>query len=69
MIQASAETVLHFLDIFEGILFIALLVTVIICTLCVIKAVKATRKSSGYPHKNVLSPGRQSSRAGNQVFR
>jgi hypothetical protein len=53
VIQASTETVLHFLDIFEGILYIALLVTAIICALCIIKAVNATRKPKWYRHKYV----------------
>jgi hypothetical protein len=53
VIQASAQTVLHFLDILEGILYITLLVTAIICARCIIKAVKATRKPKGYPHKYV----------------
>jgi hypothetical protein len=51
--QASAETVLYFLDIFEGILFIASLVTAIICVRCIVKAVRSTRKPKGYPHKYV----------------
>jgi hypothetical protein len=53
VIKASAETVLYFLDIFEGILTIALLVTAIICARCIIKAVKTTIKPKGYPHKYV----------------
>jgi hypothetical protein len=53
VIQASAETVLHFLDIFESILYIALLVTAIICARWIIKAVKATRKPKWYLHKYV----------------
>ena len=53
--QDSAETVLHFLNIFEGILYIVLLVTAIICARYIIKTLKATRNPKGYPHKCVHS--------------
>ena len=53
VIQASAKTVLYFLNIFEDVLYIILLVTTIICARSIIKAVKATRKPKEYPHKYV----------------